>query len=143
MKKLTIATALALSVLTATAADVSVSTVRDMTTEQNGYRVTVALPLANLSATKVEGNYVRWAIGHNFPLTSVGPVALSASLAGVYHNTQKSSSEDGYGFTVGGKATMPVTKNVNVVASIERFTGQSRISNSDGNTASLGLNVKF
>ena len=57
--------------------------------------------------------------------------------------TQKSSSEDGYGFTVGGKATMPVTKNVNVVASLERFTGQSRISNSDGNTASLGLNVKF
>ncbi len=143
MKKMTIAAAFALSVLTATAADVSVSGVRDMTSEQHGYRVTVALPIATFSATKVEGNYVRWAVGHNFPLTSVGPVALSATLAGVYHNTQKSSSEDGYGFTVGGKATMPVAKNVNVVASLERFTGQSRISNSDGNTASLGLNVKF
>lgn len=142
MRKLTIAALLAIST-SAFAADVTVSTVRDYQSEKAGYRIGTTVSGVGLSATVIDNQYNRYAIGKDFDIAKVGPVAFSAGVAGVYQDTRTASKVDGYGFTVGGKASYAINKNLSVVAGVERFTGQKRINGFDGNTATVGLNVKF
>ena len=127
----------------ASAGEVTVSAVTDYTGVDNtGYRVATDVKGIALSATHIDSRYNRYAVGKEFALTTVGPVRLSAAGAVVYQDTL-GRNESGYGFTVGAKATYPVTKTISLVAGVERFTGQSRINAYDGNVASVGLNVKF
>jgi hypothetical protein len=141
LKKLTIAALLAIST-SAFAADVTVSTVRDYQVEKTGYRIGTTVAGLGLSATVVEDKYNRYAVGKDFNIAKVGPVAFSAGVAGVYQDTAKSNA-NGFGLTVGSKATYDINKNVTVVAGVERFIGQNRVSASNGNVGSLGLNIKF
>lgn len=142
MKKIIIASAL-VAATSVFAADVTVSTVRDYQAEKAGYRIGTTVSGVGLSATVVDNQYNRYAVGKDFNIAKVGPVALSAGVAGVYQDTRTASKVDGYGLTVGGKATYTINNNLSVVAGVERFTGQKRVNGFDGNTATLGLNVKF
>lgn len=143
MKKIVISSVLALAAVTSFAADVSVSAVRDYNTGTNGVRVEASIPMGlKASVTTLDELATRVAVGKEFALTKVGPVALSASVAGVYQDSHK-GAEDGFGLTFGVGASYPVTKTVAVVASVERFVGQDRVSQFNGNAASVGLNVKF
>lgn len=143
MKKIVIA-ALAVVSIAASAAEVSVSAVRDYTgTDTNGYRVATQVAGLGLSATHIDNKYNRFAVGKDFQLAKLGPVALSAGAAGVYQSTNTVGGVDGYGLTVGGKASFAVTKSVDVVAGVERFYGQDRIKQFNGNVGTVGLNVKF
>lgn len=143
MKKLVIAT-LAAVALAASAGEITVSSVRDYTgTDTNGYRVATQVVGLGLSATHIDNKYNRFAVGKEFQVAKLGPVALSAGGAGVYQSTNTVDGVDGYGLTLGGKATLALTKSVDVVAGVERFYGQDRIKQFNGNVGSLGLNVKF
>ena len=140
MKKAIIASLLTIGT-TAFAGDVTVSGVRDYNVEHNGFRVGTTLKGITLSATHIDQGYNRYAVGKDFALTKVGPVALSAGGSVSFQDTFNGA--DGYGLTVGATATMPVTKTIDVVASVERSAGQERISKFNGNTGAIGLKVKF
>lgn len=143
MKKLVIAT-LATLALAASAAEVTVSTVRDYTgSDTTGYRVGTTVAGLGLSATHIDNRYNRFAVGKDFQLAKVGPVALSAGGSGVYQSTNTVGGVDGYGLTVGTKATVALGKSVDLVAGVERFYGQDRIKQFNGNVGTVGLNVKF
>ena len=122
----------------ASAADVTVSGVVD---HKDSFRVSTEVKGITLSATHVDNILNRYAVGKDITLTTIGPVSLAATGAVVYQDSAR--GENGYGFTVGAKATYPITKTVSVVAAAERFTGQSRISAYEGNVVTVGLNVKF
>lgn len=146
MKKLIVATALVAITSMASAVEMGVSAVRDMTLDKDGVRVTASVgKLAGftpqLSFTQMSGSYDRWAVGGQYALGKVGPLALAATASGVYHNAMNGT--DGYGVTAGLKASYALNKGVDLVAGVERFMGQDRISASNATTTSIGLNVKF
>ena len=143
MKKIIIA-ALATVAFAASAAEVTVSAARDYQGQHaDGYRVATQVAGLGLSATHIDNRYNRFAVGKDVQLTKVGPVAVSAGVAGVYQATNTSVGVDGYGLTVGTKASYAVTKSVDLVAGVERFYGQDRIKQFNGNVGTVGLNVKF
>lgn len=144
MKKIVIGTALAIASAMAFAADVSVSAVHDHKSNANGVRIEAPLPVAGLKAsvTSIEQLGNRVAVGKDFALTTVGPVALGATVGAVYQNSTGTAS-NGYGLTVGAGASYPITKNVKAVVGVERFIGQDRVSQFNGNVTTVGLNVKF
>ena len=146
MKKIIIAAALTTIATISSASEVGISAVRDYASHKDGMRVSASLGqiagfTPQLSYTSIDKAYDRYAIGGQYTLTSVGPVALAVTGAGVYQNPVK--GVNGYGITGGLKATVSLTKNVELVANAERFAGQNRISASNGTVTSLGANIKF
>lgn len=146
MKKLVIATMLATVGLMASATEVGVSGIRDITANKDGVSVTASVGsfagfTPQLSVSRVDTVYTRYAVGTEYAITKVGPVALAATVSGVYQDSI--SGTDGYGITGGLKATVAVTKAIDVVVGAGRFAGQDSINGSNGNVTSVGLNVKF
>lgn len=140
MKKAIIASML-LVTATAFAGEVSVSGVRDYGVEANGFRVGTSVAGLTLTATHIDNIYNRYAVGKDVELTKLGPVALSAGASLSYQDSAR--AKDGYGISVGAKATLPITKQLDLVAGVERFAGQERISRFNGNVGSIALNVKY
>ncbi len=145
MKKLVIATMLATVGLMASAAEVGVSGIRDIAANKDGVSVTASVGsfagfTPQLSVSRVDTLYTRYAVGTQYAITKVGPVALAATAAGVYQDS--TGGNDGYGVTAGLKATVALNKGVDVVVGAGRFAGQDSI-NANGNVTSIGLNVKF
>ena len=123
------------------AGDFSVSGVYDYTAKEQGFRVGTSVAGLSLTATHIDNQYNRYAVGKDVELTKLGPVALSAGASVSYQDTI--NGVNGYGISVGAKATLPITKQIDLVASTERFAGQERVSQFNGNTGSIGLKVKF
>ena len=140
MKKAIIASLLAVSA-SAFAGDVTISAVRDYNVERNGFQIGTNVKGLTVTATHIDQGYNRYAVGKDFELTKVGPVALSAGGSVSYQDTF--NSVGGYGLSLGAKATMPITKTMDLVASVERTAGQERISQFNGNTGAIGVKVKF
>ena len=146
MKKLVFGSVLALgAMVSAIAADVAVSAVHDYQSKNEGVRLETTVPFGlTASVTHIRDTANRVAIGKDFALTNVGPVALGASVAGVYQNTDgKAGGVNGYGMTVGAKASYQFNKAVSAVVGVERFIGQDRVDQFNGNLVTAGLNVKF
>jgi hypothetical protein len=139
MKKIIMATLFASTAFAASA--VEVSAVRDYNLDANGYRVAGTVSAFNVSATRIDNEYNRFAVGKTFELTKVGKVGVSANVAGVYQDTI--GGTNGYGLTAGLKATLPITKSIDVVAGVERFAGQERVKQFNGTTGTIGMNIKF
>ena len=148
MKKTLIVLAMLTGATVASAADVTVSGVRDANLDRDGTRVTVSTnrtvgpvtPFA--SVTHINDRYTRYAVGGTVPVTTLGPVAVRAAVGGVYQDTAGRSA-DGYGLTAGLQAGVNLTKTVQLTAGVERFIGQNRVDQFNGNVATVGLNVKF
>ena len=139
MKKIVIASILAATAFAASAVEVSAT--RDYNLNKDGFRVGADVAGLAVSATHVENTYNRFAVGKNFELTKVGPVALSAGAAVVYQDTHV--GQNGYGVTGGVKATLPLAKSLDLVAAVERFAGQDRVKAFNGTTGTLGVSYKF
>jgi hypothetical protein len=146
MKKIILALALAASVSAAMAVDVGVSVIRDYASNATGQQVSVTVPkiggfTPQVAVTNINDMYTRYGVGADYELVKFGPVALSATGAGVFQDTI--GGVNGYGLVVGGKAVYDINKNVAVVGTLSRFVGQERVNATDGNSASLGLVAKF
>jgi len=88
MKKIAIA-ALALAAITASATEIAVSEVRDFGLKSNGVRVTAPLGsiagfTPQLSVTEINKQYIRFGVGGEYALTTVGPVAVALTGTGLY-----------------------------------------------------------
>jgi len=146
MKKLVIATMLATVGLMASAAEVGVSGIRDITANKDGVSVTASVGsfagfTPQLSVSRIDTVYTRYAVGTQYAITKVGPVALAVTASGVYQDS--ANGNDGFGVTAGVKAAVALNKNIDVVVGAGRFVGQDSINGSNGNVTSVGLNVKF
>jgi hypothetical protein len=137
MKKIAMIALIAMT-SAAFAADVTVSGIVD---HKDSFRVSTEVKGLTVSATHVDQILNRYAVGKDVTLTKIGPVSLAATGAVVYQDSAR--GENGYGLTVGAKATYPITKSVSAVVGAEHFIGQSRISAYDGKVVTVGLNVKF
>lgn len=142
MNKFILATAISLSAITATAADISVSTVRDFTTDRNGVRVTTGVAGFNAGYTHVTDSYNRFSVGKEMQLVSLGSASVAATGSAVYQNSS-GNHQNGYGLVAGLKAAYPLTKDLELVAGVERFIGQKRVNSYNGNTTVVGVNLKF
>lgn len=128
------------------AAEISASYIHDSKAEKNGVRV--ELPARSvlgvkpvLGITHVNDAYTRYSVGADFQVAKVGPVALSAAASTLFQDTRV--GENGFALTVGAKASVPLNKSVDLVARVDRFVGQDRVSNLNGTVGSVGLAVKF
>jgi len=131
----------------ASAGTASLSVINDTEVDRVGTRVTLAgdkpvfwgiVPFVSGSFTN---QYARFAAGGEVGLFSVGPVKVSGNVAFV--RQQSSNSSNGNGGAFGLRATYALTKNVNLVAGVESFDGNSRIEKFDGTVTSVGISTKF
>jgi hypothetical protein len=142
MKKLLTALAVVAAVGTASAVEVGVSAVRDYNVDKDGTRVTATVGKATVSATSINDVYNRYAVGTGVDLFTVGLVKVGATGAVVYQDTS-GAGQDGYGVTAGLKASVPLAKNVDLTAGVERFVGQSRLNDFNGTVGTVGVAVRF
>lgn len=128
------------------AADLSASYVRDSNLSKDGVRVETSVGSVMgvkpvLSVTHVDNAYTRYGVAADVGVAKVGPVALSASGSTVFQDTRVGAN--GFGLTVGAKASVALMKNVELVGRVDRFMGQSRVNNFNGTVSSVGVALKF
>ena len=149
MKKIAIASIIALAAVSASALEVGVTTSTSFAgADRAATGATVGTSLAGFGVTagvekftKGANDQTRWSLVADRALTTVGPVALSARAGVAFLDNQ--SSTDGYALVVGAGASLPVTKQVSLDLGVARQYGQKRVSGFDGNVATLGLKYKF
>ena len=151
MKKVILASVLAVSALAASAYEVGVTGGRDARDGNPGattYGLTVGQKWNQLGATvgyeRVDiqhNDQNRWSLVGSYDFTKVGPVTLSAKLGGAYLDNK--FGPDGYATLVGVGASMPVNKNVTLTADVRRQMGQTRVEAHDGNTVLVGVKDSF
>ena len=149
MKKLVIASAIALMASTASALDLSVSQTRDFgRVERNGVGLAVGhnvgpvhLGLGVERFTKGTNDLDRYSLVASYDVlkTKVGSVAVKAG--GAYLNNERGS--DGFAAVAGLGYRFPVTKTVSVGVDVVRQFGQERVSAQDGNRATAVVTLKF
>lgn len=146
MKKLTIATLIALSATVASAAEFGVTSSR--ADDRNSFGVTVG---QQFGAIGVTAGAERTSVGSNdqnrfsligaYDVVKLGPVTVSAKAGGAYLDNQ--TGTDGYAAVVGAGFSVPVTKTVTAGVDFTRQYGQDRVSQFDGNRVTAGLKFKF
>lgn len=124
----------------ASAGEVTASYLTD--SGRDGYALSTNVKGISLGASHVDRAYDRFSVGKLFDIAKVGPVQLAAGGAAVYQNTL-AKNDNGYGLAAQATATATVNKNVDVVAGVQKFWGQDRISAQDGNSATVGIKIKF
>lgn len=150
MKKIALATVLAVAAITASAVEVGVTAVDQTTPNPNryGYGVTVGDNFAGYNVTAGVSRFVReandqtrFSLVGSKEVVKLGPVSLSGRVGAAFLNNQKGS--DGSALTVGAGASVPVAKNVTAGVSVDRQYGQSRISSFNGNVVTAGVKYSF
>lgn len=150
MKKIAIASIIALAATAASALEVGVNTSADHSGvgKQTGYGVTVG---QQTGAVNITGGFSRFTAGTNdqdrysvvagYNVAKFGPVTVTPKIGVAYLNNQTTS--DGYALTVGVGATVPVTKTIDFTVDAARQYGQDRVKASDGNMVTAGVKYKF
>lgn len=150
MKKIAIASIIALAVTAASALEVGVSTTADYSgaDKSTGYGLTVGKQTGALSVTggferftKGENDQDRYSVVAGYDVAKFGPVTVTPKLGVAYLNNQ--TGANGYAMTVGVGTSMPITKSVAFTVDAARQYGQDRVNAFDGNRVTAGLNYKF
>lgn len=150
MKKILIATAIALAATAASALEIGTTVTRDYagTTDRNAGGITLG---HNYGATSVTAGFERFTAGTNdqdrFSLVVGREVARikNASIAvkagAAYLNNQ--TGQDGYAMTVGAGVNIPLTKQIALGLDVAHQYGQDRVQAFDGTRVTTGLNFRF
>lgn len=149
MKKIAIASLIALAATTASALEVGVNASREYVgTDNNGTGLTVGKKFGKVGVTagfdrftKEVNDQDRLSLTVGYDVAKVGPVTLTPKV-GVAH-LQNSRASEGYALAVGIGASVPLSKAVDFTVDARRQYGQDRVSQFDGNTVSAGLKFKF
>ena len=150
MKKIAIASLIALAATAASALEVGVTTTRDYSqaTDRNGYGLTLG---QKFGAVGVTAGFERMTTGTNdqdrfslvagYDVAKFGPVTVTPKVGVAYLNNQ--TTADGYALTVGVGASVPVTKQVSLGVDFARQYGQDRVQAFDGNRVTAGVKFNF
>jgi hypothetical protein len=150
MKKIAIASLIALAATTASALEIGTTVTRDQSgaTDRNGGGVTVG---QTFGANTVTAGFERQTAGRNdqdrYSLVvgrevvriKTASVAVKGGVA--YLNNQ--TGQDGYAMTVGAGVSVPLTKQVSFGLDVARQYGQDRVQAFDGTRVTAGLNFRF
>jgi len=150
MKKLAIASLLALAAVSASAIEVGVTAVgqTSLNPDRYGYGVTIGENFGEYNLTAGVSRFYRESNDQNrFSLVAskdvfkVGPVSLNGRVGYAWLNNNTGS--DGSALTVGAGASVPVAKNVTAGLSVDRQYGQTRVDSFNGNIVTAGIKVGF
>lgn len=150
MKKIAIASLIALAATTASALEVGVTSTTDYsdTSARQGFGVTVGQSYGKLSATagferftKGENDQDRYSLVGGYEVAKLGPATVAVKTGVAYLNNQV--GVNGYAMTVGAGISVPVTKQVSVNVDAARQYGQERVNQFDGNRVTAGVSYRF
>ncbi len=150
MKKIAIASLIALAATAASALEVGVTTTRDYSgvENRNGAGLTVGQKFGAVGVTagferftKGTNDQDRYSLVAGYDVAKLGPVTVTPKVGVAFLNNQ--TGQDGYAMTVGLGTSVPVTKQVSLGVDVARQYGQDRVSQFDGNRVTVGVNYKF
>jgi outer membrane autotransporter protein len=150
MKKIAIASLIALAATAASALEIGTTVTRDYSgsTDRNGGGVTVG---QTFGANTVTAGFERQTVGRNdqdrFSLTVGREVVriknASVAVKGGVAHLNNQTGQDGYAMTVGAGVSVPLTKQVSFGLDVARQYGQERVQAFDGTRVTAGLNYRF
>ena len=149
MKKLAIASLIALAATAASALEIGVQATRDYAgTNRNSGGITLGDTFRGVDitaglerSTKGDNDQTRYSLVAGYDLVKLGSVTVSPTVGVAYLDNQV--GYNGYAMTVGVGASLPLTKQVSVTADIACQYGQDRVQSFDGNRVTVGLKYKF
>lgn len=150
MKKIAIASLIALAATAASALELGVVGTRDYSgaENRNGAGITLGHNYGKVGVTagferaiKGDNDQDRYSLVAGYDVAKLGPVTVTPKVGVAYLNNQ--TGENGYAMTVGVGAILPVTKAVSLTADVARQYGQDRVQAFDGNRVTVGLKYRF
>ena len=149
MKKIAIASLIALAATAASALEVGVNATRDYAgVDRNGTGITVGEKFGKVGLT---AGFERFTAGTNdqdrlslvagYDVAKVGKITVTPKVGVAHLNNQ--TGADGYAMTVGVGASLPLNKQVSLTADVARQYGQDRVQSFDGDRVSVGLKYRF
>jgi opacity protein-like surface antigen len=150
MKKIAIASLIALAATAASALEIGTTVTRDYSgaENRNGGGITLGQQFGKVSVTggferftKGANDQNRYSVVAGYDMVKLGHVTITPKVGAAYLNNQVGA--DGYAMTVGAGASMPITKTVSVGLDVARQYGQDRVKSSDGNTVTVGVKYAF
>jgi opacity protein-like surface antigen len=151
MKKIAIATLLAISAVTASAVEVGVTTQRDysQTPDRNGFGITVGQQYDKVSVTGGFERYTqnsndtnRYSLVGGYDIAKFGDFTITPKIGVAF--VDPTTTSNGWQGSVGVGASYAVNKTVSLTADYRYQSAlQSRVNNFDGNVISAGVKVGF
>ena len=150
MKKIAIASLIALAATAASALEIGTTVTRDYSgaENRNGGGITLGQQFGKVSVTggferftKGANDQDRYSVVAGYDMVKLGHVTITPKVGAAYLNNQFGA--DGYAMTVGAGASMPITKTVSIGLDVARQYGQDRVKSSDGNTVTVGVKYAF
>ena len=149
MKKIALATLLAVAVGSASAVEIGLTTQRDYSQDRNGFGITLGQQFDKVSVT---GGFERYTQGSNdmnryslvggYDIAKVGDLTITPKIGVAFIDPTTTSS--GWQGSVGVGASYAIAKNVAITADYRYQTDlQTRVDNFNGNVISAGVKVGF
>jgi len=154
MKKIVLATSLALAAITASALEVGVTATRgDQSGDARNYGgITLTQQYGKFNATVgverstvgTQGNQNRWSLVGGYDVAEIGFVTITPKIGYSYLDNQTAGAKSGNAYTVGVGASFPVTKQVSVTADYSHQKAiESDVEQFNGNRVTLGAKYRF
>lgn len=150
MKKLAIASLIALAATSASALEVGFNTTRDYSgrADRDSMGVTVEKKFGGIDIaasfdrfTKSINDQDRFSLTAGYNLARVGTLTLGPKVGVAFLDNER--SKDGYAMTAGAGASLRITKRANLNLDVARQIGQDNVKQFNGNLVSLGVSYKF
>ena len=149
MKKLAIASLLALAAISASAVEVGVTAARDYAgTDRDAYGVTLGQSYGKVGvtagfdrATKGTNNQDRYTVVAGYDVAKVGVFTITPKVGAAYLNNQ--TGADGYALLVGAGVSAPIASKVSLGLDYTRQYGQDRVNTFDGNRLTASVKYAF
>ena len=150
MKKIAIATLLALAAISASAVEVGVTGSQDFAnTDRSGYGVTIGQKFGTMSVTAGVDRYTngsspdltKYTLVGGYDVAKLGTATVTAKAGVAYLDPTAGST--GYAALVGAGISIPVTKSLAATVDYRYQAGQDRVNGMDGSTVLVGAKFAF
>jgi opacity protein-like surface antigen len=148
MKKILIATLLALSAVTASAVEIGVNGSYDFGVDRPGAGITIGQKYDKFGITAGFDRYTKgneqnkWNLMGSYDVATVAGATVAVK-AGAMYIDNMGRVADGYAALVGAGVSYPLTKTVALTADYRYQAGQSRVNTFDGSTVAFGAKYSF
>jgi opacity protein-like surface antigen len=150
MKKLAIASLLALTTLSASAVEVGVNGSYEFggSGDRPGAGITLGQKFDKFGVTAGFDRYTKtndqdkWSLVGSYDVATVAGAVVAVKAGAVYLDNS-GKVVDGYAALVGVGVSFPITKNIALTADYRYQAGQSNVSQFDGSTVLLGAKYSF
>ena len=150
MKKIAIASVLALAAFSASAVEVGVNGSYDFgsSNDRPGAGITIGEKFGKMGVTAGFDRYTKgneqnkWSLVGSYDVATIAKTTIAVKAGAVYLDNMGRVS-DGYAALVGAGASYPLTKTVALTADYRYQAGQSRVNPFDGSTVAFGAKYSF